>query len=157
MKISNILIRQATKIDEDKIEVFLKKAYKNSAQYKYPKRWNWLFKKNPYVTNNDKLPVWIALHDKTVVGMSCAMLVELELKRKIFKAGGQVGNNIFASEEKKYHKKGEYDEQINTFQNNPADRDGPKCHRPDCTRGSFIESREGHVCYGQGNRGGRSA
>lgn len=67
-----ILIQQATMADEPLIEKFYKTAF-DYPQFKYPHRWDWLHKANPFLHDKRLLPVWLAINRGRVVGMSCLM------------------------------------------------------------------------------------
>lgn len=67
-----MIVRQATFEDEVLIANFYKAIFDN-AQYKYPKRWKWLYERNPFYSDNRSLPIWIAIDQGKVVGMSCLM------------------------------------------------------------------------------------
>lgn len=68
----NINIRQATVEDLPIVAKFYKTAF-NNAQFKYTERFPWLYQYNPFFTNNRFLPIWIALDQEKILGMSCLM------------------------------------------------------------------------------------
>lgn len=68
----SITIKQATMADEPLIDKFYKTAF-DHAPFKYPERWNWLYRNNPFLADNQSLPVWIAIDQDRVAGMSCLM------------------------------------------------------------------------------------
>jgi hypothetical protein len=75
-------IRRANSNDVDAIEQFYQFAFKHSGPYKYPERWNWLNRHNPFIPKNQALPVWIAVQDGKIIGHTGAMYVPLRIKGK---------------------------------------------------------------------------
>jgi hypothetical protein len=73
----DISIRQATKHDEFALSEFYRTAYGNE-KFKYPERWTWLYKDNPFIGDN-ALPIWIAKHNNKIVGHTGAMYVPFKL------------------------------------------------------------------------------
>ncbi|HNB55270.1 MAG TPA: GNAT family N-acetyltransferase, partial [Anaerolineales bacterium] len=76
-----ILVRQATLADKTALFDFLRQAYPERSQYKFPERWEWEFEKNPFARGTlfvrGRLPIWIALDGVRVVGQSCALVEPL--------------------------------------------------------------------------------
>ena len=59
-------------------------------QYKIPLRWNWQFADNPFVKekeNDDKLPIWIALHGDEIAGQICAMPMRITIGDRTYDGG----------------------------------------------------------------------
>ncbi|MBU2482300.1 MAG: hypothetical protein KJ760_14525, partial [Proteobacteria bacterium] len=84
-------IRQACEKDESKIIQSWRKAYPLIFSYKYPNRWRWLYKENPFwESKNGKLPIWIAIVDDNVVAWNCAMHVNLEISSRVYPAAYSV-------------------------------------------------------------------
>ncbi len=82
-----LIYRQAEWKDEKIIANFYVDGYGNNAVYKYPERFNWLYKNNPYIKESYFLPIWIALDEDKIVGMSTLMLQEFCVEgNKIFGA-----------------------------------------------------------------------
>jgi len=82
-------IRQAGISDYDSILRFLKKAYNQRSKYKFPERWNWEYVEN-YYWEKKNLPIWIAIHNKEIIGQTCAMYVPLKIGKKIYNAAWSV-------------------------------------------------------------------
>lgn len=68
-----IVYKQAEISDEPLIAAFYKKAFSDLSDEKYPARFEWMYKSNPYQENNGFLPIWLALDNGQVVGMSSLM------------------------------------------------------------------------------------
>lgn len=79
-----IIIRQATIDDEESVKNFFSVAFPHP-QFKYPHRWNWLYRDNPFLNGTNSLPVWVALNDKEIVGMSCLMPQVFSVKGNVVK------------------------------------------------------------------------
>jgi len=82
----NIIVRQATINDKDKIWSFLELAYKKYSCYKFPDRWNWQYLNNPNWKDSD-LPIWIAIKNGEIIGQSNALFSKIKFKGKIINAG----------------------------------------------------------------------
>jgi len=80
----SISVRQASMADEAQIEEFYNTAFEH-AQFKYPDRWIWLYKQNPFLEDNRSLPIWLAVDQNRVVGMSCLMPQLFWIKEHIAK------------------------------------------------------------------------
>lgn len=64
----DVTARQASYDDAMRLERYYYAAYGRSARYKYPERWNWLFRNNPW-RKNDKPHVFVAeSSDGKIVG-----------------------------------------------------------------------------------------
>ena len=74
----NIIIRQATIQDRDKIWSFLKLAYKKYSRYKFPERWNWQYLNNPNWKGKN-LPIWLAIKDGEIIGQSNALFSKVKI------------------------------------------------------------------------------
>lgn len=98
-----IKTRRAKEIDIPLILEGWRVAYPETFKYKYPLRWNWMFKMNPYISDNkDFLPLWISIHRGKIIGWSGSMITEIEINQKIFLSDLGVDTYIF----KEYRKKG---------------------------------------------------
>jgi len=87
---SIIKVRRAEFQDIEKLEKFYYQAYGEKATYKYPDRWNWHFRDNPY-KEKDKLPVYIAENDKgAIVGHTAAGKVRCKIFEKSVDLGWSV-------------------------------------------------------------------
>ena len=65
---SSAKVRRAEFQDIEKLEKFYYQAYGDNAKFKYPERWNWHFRDNPF-KEKDLLPVYIAENDNSdIVG-----------------------------------------------------------------------------------------
>ncbi|MCD6398492.1 MAG: GNAT family N-acetyltransferase, partial [Candidatus Aenigmarchaeota archaeon] len=85
---NKIIIRQATLDDESLIANFFKKGFgKKKAVFKYPYRWAWIYKNNPFLHNDRLLPIWLAVDGNHIVGMACNMLLDFEVGQQVVKAG----------------------------------------------------------------------
>ncbi|HMB42129.1 MAG TPA: hypothetical protein VKM37_09130 [Balneolaceae bacterium] len=75
-----IIVRQATPEDEPALRQFYQAAYDSGRYpYKYPLRWNWLYRKNPFIPNGFGLPIWVAFHKEMIVGHTGAMFVPCKI------------------------------------------------------------------------------
>ena len=72
-------VRQASLEDESAIARFLTEAYGERAQFKYPARWKWQFRDNPFLSEFPGLPIWIAVRNDRVVGQTCAQIEPLRV------------------------------------------------------------------------------
>jgi hypothetical protein len=70
---NEIIYKQASLHDEPIIAEFFQKAYNSTDDYKYPDRFEWMYKKNPYNKTGEMLPIWLAIDGGMVVGMSTLM------------------------------------------------------------------------------------
>lgn len=78
-----ITIRQATLADKPHIFDFLEKAYDFQGRHKFPRRWEWEYKNNPF-RNKDDLPVWLAVdEDKRIIGQICSMVEPLKVNQDV--------------------------------------------------------------------------
>ena len=68
----DITIRQASLEDQSLIANFYEAAFDN-AQFKYTERFQWLYQHNPFFANTRSLPIWLAIDQEKVIGMSCLM------------------------------------------------------------------------------------
>ena len=85
---NKIIIRQATFDDESLIAHFFKKGFgEKNAVFKYPYRWAWIYKNNPFFHSDRFLPVWLAVDTNHIVGTACNMLLDFEVGQQVVKAG----------------------------------------------------------------------
>jgi GNAT superfamily N-acetyltransferase len=85
-------IRQATRKDMELIGEFLKRAYgtgqTGTSQYKFPGRWHWLYIDNPLISEaDDKIPIWLAIRDNTIVGQMCGLPAEIKIGDQVYRGG----------------------------------------------------------------------
>lgn len=80
-----LIIRQATFRDQKKIFAFLGEVYGPLSFFKYPERWHWLFKENPFCFHS-KPCIWIALIKRKIVGQFCGMHISFKLGKKCYSA-----------------------------------------------------------------------
>ena len=73
MNSDNFIVQQASSKDEKSIERFFEEALPHRSEYKFPHRWNWLFKDNPFWDSQKGVPCWIAKKGNRVVGMAGIM------------------------------------------------------------------------------------
>jgi len=83
---SELHIRQATLADKPALFDFLRLAYLDRWQSKFPERWEWEFEHNPFLRGND-LPIWVAVDGDRVVGQSCALVEPLVVHGKEYRVG----------------------------------------------------------------------
>ena len=81
----DVKIRQATLEDKERIGYFLRVAYQDRAQYKFPARWLWEYVDNPF-WDGERLPIWIAEVDGKIVAQNCSMAVPLKLGDRVYQA-----------------------------------------------------------------------
>ncbi len=81
----DVTVTQATIEDQERIGRFLRVAYGDRAQYKFPKRWFWEFVDNPY-RSDKRLPIWLAEADGRIVGQTCEMVIPFKLGDRIYPA-----------------------------------------------------------------------
>jgi GNAT superfamily N-acetyltransferase len=81
----NFLVRQATVADKPALFEFLRRAYPDRAQYKFPARWEWEYEHNPFARGT--LPIWIALDGDRVIGQSGALVEPLVLDGRETRVG----------------------------------------------------------------------
>jgi GNAT superfamily N-acetyltransferase len=72
---SEILVRQATLCEKPALFEFLRHAYPDRWQYKFPARWEWEYENNPFVQGAP--PIWIALAGDRIIGQSGALVEPL--------------------------------------------------------------------------------
>ena len=84
---NKIITRQAAWEDEPLIARFFKESRGEKAEFKYPHRWNWIYKNNPFFHNDRFLPVWIAVDNNHIVGTACLMHQDFEVEQQVVKAG----------------------------------------------------------------------
>lgn len=79
-------VRQATLDDKPAIAEFLRAAYPDRHQYKFPDRWEWQFENNPFRDriqsgnpNEGKLPIWLAFDGERIIGQTGAQIEPLKL------------------------------------------------------------------------------
>lgn len=85
--------RQAEVSDEGEIGAFLKRAYGDRSIFKYPERWNWEYRQNPYWGKNG-LPIYIAFHKNKMIGQTGAMYVPLKIGGIICNAAWSVDSIV---------------------------------------------------------------
>lgn len=96
----DIQIRRATLEDRERIGRFLKKAYGERAQYKFPARWRWEYVDNPF-WNEDRLPIWLAEMRGEIVGQTGEMIVPLKLGDSVRRAAWGVDLIVLPEHRKK--------------------------------------------------------
>lgn len=100
---TEIEMTRATYADEEKIAAAWQEAYGDAFPYKYPHRWEWLFRKNPFLMDKGgEFPFWVAKCGQAVVSWRCAMEVPMELDGHTWRA--VYGNLAFTL--KDYRRKG---------------------------------------------------
>jgi len=86
-------VRQTTLDDKPAIAEFLKTAYPDRYQYKFPERWEWQFENNPF-RDGDELPVWLAFDGERIVGQTGAQLEPMKLGDKSVRVGWSVDTYV---------------------------------------------------------------
>lgn len=95
---TEIAVRQATPDDEAALQRFYRQAYgEERSQYKYPLRWNWLYRENPFIPKGFGLPIWVAVRHNEIVGHTGAMFVPCLIKEKSVIAAWSVDTIILPS------------------------------------------------------------
>ncbi len=89
----NLRIRQATLADKPALFDFIRLAYPDRWQYKFPARWAWEFELNPFV-RGEYLPIWIALDGDRIVGQSCALVEPLVMHGQEHRVGWGVDFHV---------------------------------------------------------------
>ena len=84
------MIKRAHRNDIPKIFKFIKTHWKNRSKYQVPKRWKWLFELNPFLKENNKLPIWLSLYGKNIIGHTAAMVVPLKINGATYQAGWSI-------------------------------------------------------------------
>lgn len=98
IKKTEIQVRKASIDDVAPLERFYRKAYGDARfQYKYPLRWNWLYRSNPFIPEDFGLPLWIAVHQGEIVGHTGAMLVPCKINDKTRLAAWSVDTRVLPS------------------------------------------------------------
>lgn len=93
-----ITVRQATLADQAAIFDFLRRAYPDRWQYKFPERWEWAYLHNPYLLPEDGLPVWIAVDPQgQVIGQTCALLEPLQVGNRSYRVGWSVDTFLMSA------------------------------------------------------------
>jgi hypothetical protein len=95
---NKIVIRQATWKDEPLIEDFFKESLgEKRAVFKYPYRWKWMYKNNPFFHNDRFLPIWLAVDNNHIVGTACLMHQDFEVEQQIVKAAWCVDFRVLSN------------------------------------------------------------
>jgi hypothetical protein len=90
----NLTIRQAAYADKPALAAFLAAAYGGRDQYKFPRRWEWAFQRNPFLAG-DAPPVWIAVtEDGRIAGQSAALVEPLVIGGREVRAGWGVDFHV---------------------------------------------------------------
>ena len=84
------MIKRAHRNDIPKIFEFIKIHWKDRSKYQVPKRWKWLFELNPFLKENNKLPIWLSLDGKNIIGHTAAMVVPLKINGETYQAGWSI-------------------------------------------------------------------
>ena len=88
---NTIKIRRGTVADEALIVESWKKAYKQDFNYKYPTRWNWMSKGNPfYRWSSQELSVWVCELKDKIIAWNGSMDIIIELNNKPYPAAFSV-------------------------------------------------------------------
>jgi len=69
----HLTFRRATWDDEPLIADFYREGFSELAEYKYPLRFRWMYKNNPFYTDQNLPPIWLAIDDGRAVGMAALM------------------------------------------------------------------------------------
>ena len=73
-------MRRATEDDSEELQHFYRRAYGEARlKYKFPERWQWLYRNNPSIPDHKSLPIWIASEDGLIVGHTGAMYAQLKM------------------------------------------------------------------------------
>ena len=87
---NGVTVRHAKLEDACGLEQFYYRAYGERARYKYPERWNWHFRDNPW-RDNDRLPVYvIEAPDGQIVGCTASIRVPCKIFDNQIKLGWSV-------------------------------------------------------------------
>jgi len=74
----NIIIRQTAAEDRSALVEFFNLAF--PGQHRYPERWEWLYKNNPFLPAGFGVPSWTALDGERIIGHTGAMLVPVTFR-----------------------------------------------------------------------------
>jgi len=91
MNMRGISIRQAKPVDEPMVVRAWQTAYGSDFRFKYPERWDWMFRENPFLRKvSDGLPIWIAANREKAVAWNGSMEVRLQLNHETYPAAFSV-------------------------------------------------------------------
>ncbi len=89
-------VRRATVDDIEAIGLFIKSHWGDQSRFRWPERWEWEFRENPY-RSPDQIPIWLALDGDKVVGQTCGMMSPLKIGDEIYHAAWSVRTLVDAN------------------------------------------------------------
>jgi GNAT superfamily N-acetyltransferase len=76
---NQLTYQQASRDDEPLVADFYSRGFPELAAFKYPLRFEWMYKKSPFHTDPSLLPIWLAINGEKALGLSALMPQEFSV------------------------------------------------------------------------------